>query len=71
LLQGFNSNDLMTFQGSYMGLSYGEFYMEKAVVPLSIFYSNNHLTVVPSQVIIPCIQSKQVCSEVYDCRVVI
>jgi hypothetical protein len=52
LLQGFNSNDFMTFQGSYMGLSYGEIHMELTVALLCIFCSGDHLTVVPSQEII-------------------
>jgi hypothetical protein len=49
LLQGFNSNDFTTFQGSYTGLSYGEIHMELTVVLLCIFCSGNHLTVVLSQ----------------------
>jgi hypothetical protein len=71
LLQGFNSNDFMTFQGSYTGLSYGEIHLELTVALLCIFYSSNHLTVVPSQEIILCIQGEQVCSEVHDCGVIL
>jgi hypothetical protein len=52
LLQGFNSNDLTTFQGSYTGLSYGEIHMELTIELLCIFCSGNHLTVVLSQEII-------------------
>jgi hypothetical protein len=52
LLQGFNNNDFMTFQGSYTGLSRGEIHMELTVELLCIFCSGNHLTVVPSQEII-------------------
>jgi hypothetical protein len=52
LLQGFNNNDFMIFQGSYTGLSYGEIHMELTVALLCIFCSGNHLTVVPSQEII-------------------
>jgi hypothetical protein len=52
LLQGFNSNGFMTFQGSYTGLSCGEIHMELTVELLFIFCSSNHLTVVPSQEII-------------------
>jgi hypothetical protein len=54
-LHGFNSNDFMTFQGSYTGLSCGEIHMELTVALLCIFCSGNHLTVVPSQEIILCI----------------
>jgi hypothetical protein len=71
LLQGFNSNDFTTFQGSYMGLSCGEIHMELTVALLCVFCSGNHLTVVPSQEIILCIQGEQVCSEVHDCGVVL
>jgi hypothetical protein len=71
LLQGFNSNDFTTFQGSYTGLSCGEIHMELTVALLCIFCSGNHLTVVPSQEIILCIQGEQVCSEVHDCGVVL
>jgi hypothetical protein len=45
--------------------------MELTVELLCIFCSSNHLTVVPSQEIIPCIQGEQVCSEVRDCGVVL
>jgi hypothetical protein len=45
--------------------------MELMVELLCIFCSSNHLTVVPSQEIIPCIQGEQVCSEVRDCGVVL
>jgi hypothetical protein len=48
LLQGFNINGFMTFQGSYTGLSCGEIHMELTVALLCIFCSSNHLTVVPS-----------------------
>jgi hypothetical protein len=58
LLQGFNSNEFTTFQGSYMGLSCGEIHMELTVALLCIFYSGNHLTVVPSQEIIMCIKGE-------------
>jgi hypothetical protein len=68
-LQGFNSNNFMTFQGNCMGLSCGEIHMELTVAPFYIFCSGDHLTVVPSQEIILCIQGKQVCYEVHDCRV--
>jgi hypothetical protein len=66
-----NINDFTTFQGSYTGLSCGEIHMELMVELLFIFCSSNHLTVVPSQEIILCIQGEQVCSEVHDCRVVL
>jgi hypothetical protein len=66
LLQGFNSNDFMTFQGSYMGLRCGEIHMELTIALLYIFCSSNHLTVVSSQEIILRIQGEQVCSEVHD-----
>jgi hypothetical protein len=52
LLQGFNSIEFMTFQGSYTGLSCGEIHMELTVALLYIFCSGNHLTVAPSQEII-------------------
>jgi hypothetical protein len=55
LLQGFNSNDFTTFQGSYTGLSCGEIHMELTIALLCIFCSGNHLAVVPSQEIILCI----------------
>jgi hypothetical protein len=71
LLQGFNNNDFTTFQGSYTGLSCGEIHMELMVALLRIFYSGNHLTVVPSHEIILRIQGEQVCSEVHDCGVVL
>jgi hypothetical protein len=71
LLQGFNRNDFTTFQCSCTGLSCGEIHMELTVALLCIFYSGNHLTVVPSQEIILCIQGEQVCSEVHDCGVVL
>jgi hypothetical protein len=71
LLQGFNNNDFMTFQGSCTGLSCGEIHMELTVALLCIFCSGNHLTVVPSQEIILRIQGEQVCSEVHDCGVVL
>jgi hypothetical protein len=71
LLQGFNNNDLMTFQGSYMSLSCGETHMELAVAPPCLFCSSNHRTVMLSQEIILSIQGKQVCCEVHDCRVVL
>jgi hypothetical protein len=71
LLQGFNSNDFTTFQGSYTGLSCGEIHMERTVELLCIFCSGNHLTVVPSQEIILCIQGEHVCGEVYDYGVVL
>jgi hypothetical protein len=71
LLQGFNSNDFMTFQCSCTGLSCGEIHMELTVALLYIFCSGNHLTVVPSQEIIMCIQGEQVCSEVHDCGVIL
>jgi hypothetical protein len=45
--------------------------MELMVALLYIFCSGNHLTVVPSQEIILCIQGEQVCSEVHDCGVVL
>jgi hypothetical protein len=45
--------------------------MELTVELLFIFCSGNHLTVVPSQEIILCIQGEQVCSEVHDCGVVL
>jgi hypothetical protein len=32
LLQGFNSNDFTTFQGSYTVLSYGEIHMELVIL---------------------------------------
>jgi hypothetical protein len=70
-LQGFDSNDFTTFQGSYTGLSWGEIHMELTVALLCIFYSGNYLTVVPSQEIILCIQGEQLCSEVHDCGVVL
>src|SRR5688572_15977416 len=54
-----------------MGLSCGEVHMELTVEFLCIFCSGNHLTVVPSQEIILCIQGEQVCSEVHDCGVVL
>jgi hypothetical protein len=71
LLQGFNSNDSTTFQGSCTGLSCGEIHMELTVALLCIFCSGNHLTVMPSQEIILDIQGEQVCSEVRDCGVVL
>jgi hypothetical protein len=71
LLQGFNSNDFTTFQGGYMGLSYGEIHMELTIALLCIFCSGNHLTMVPSQEIILGIQGEQVCSEVHDWGVVL
>jgi hypothetical protein len=71
LLQGFNNNDFMTFQGSCTSLSCGEIHMELTVALLCIFCSGNHLTVVPSQEIILRIQGEQVCSEVHDCGVVL
>jgi hypothetical protein len=71
LLQGFNSNDFTTFQGSYMSLSCGEIHMELTVALLCIFCSGNHLMVVSSQEIILGIQGEQVCSEVHDCGVVL
>jgi hypothetical protein len=71
LLQGFNSNDFTTFQGSCTGLSCGEIHMELMVALLCIFCSGNHLTVVSSQEIILHIQGEQVCSEVHDCGVVL
>jgi hypothetical protein len=45
--------------------------MELTVELLCIFCSGNHLTVVPSQEIISCIQGEQVCSEAHDYRVVL
>jgi hypothetical protein len=45
--------------------------MELMVALLYIFCSGNHLTVVPGQEIILCIQGEQVCSEVHDCGVVL
>jgi hypothetical protein len=66
LLQGFNNNDFTTFQGSYTSLSCGEIHMELTVALLFIFYSGNHLTVVPSQEIILRIQGEKVCGEVHD-----
>jgi hypothetical protein len=54
-----------------MGLSFGEIHMELTVALLCIFCSGNHLTVVPSQEIILCIQGEQVCSEVHDCGVIL
>jgi hypothetical protein len=45
--------------------------MELTVALLCIFCSGNHLTVVPSQEIILCIQGEQVCGEVHDCGVVL
>jgi hypothetical protein len=71
LLQGFNSNDFTTFQGRYTGLSCGEIHMELTVALLCIFFSGNHLMVVPSQEIILGIQGEQVCSEVHNCGVVL
>jgi hypothetical protein len=71
LLQGFNSNDFTTLQGSCTGLSCGEIHMQLTVALLCIFCSSNHLTVVPSQEIILRIQGEQVCSEVHDCGVVL
>jgi hypothetical protein len=70
-LQGFDSNDFTTFQGSCMGLSCGEIHMELTIALLCIFCSGNHLTVVSSQEIILCIQGEQVCSEVHDYGVVL
>jgi hypothetical protein len=71
LLQGFNSNDFTTFQGSYTGLSCGEIHMELTVVLLCIFCSGNHLKVVLSQEIILRIQGEQLCSEVHNYGVVL
>jgi hypothetical protein len=45
--------------------------MELTVELLCIFWLGNHLTVVPSQEIILCIQGEQVCSEVHNCGVVL
>jgi hypothetical protein len=45
--------------------------MELTIALLCIFCSGNHLTVVSSQEIILRIQGEQVCSEVYDCGVVL
>ncbi|PWZ23678.1 hypothetical protein Zm00014a_010779 [Zea mays] len=45
--------------------------MEQTVALLCIFFSSNHLTVVPSQEIKLRIQGEQVCSEVHDCGVVL
>jgi uncharacterized membrane protein YjgN (DUF898 family) len=71
LLQGFNNNDFMTFQGSCTGLSCGEIHMKLTVALLCIFCSGNHLTVVPSQEIILCILGEQVCTEVHDCGAIL
>jgi hypothetical protein len=45
--------------------------MELTVALLCIFCSGNHLTVVPSQEIILCIQGEQVCSAVHDYGVIL
>jgi hypothetical protein len=71
LLQGFNSNDFTTFQGSCTGLSCGEIHMVLTVALLCNFCSGNHLTVVPSQEIILCIYGEQVCNEVHHCGVIL
>jgi hypothetical protein len=71
LLQGFNNNDFTTFQCNCTGLSCGEIHMELTVALLCIFCSGNHLTVVPSQEIILCIQGEQVCSEVHNYGVIL
>jgi hypothetical protein len=45
--------------------------MDLTVALLCIFCSDNHLTVVPSQEIIMCIQGERVCSEVHDYGVIL
>ena len=58
LLQGLHSNNFAAFQGHNMGLCSGQVHMQLSVEPLGFLSSGDHLSMIPGQVVIPCIQGE-------------